>query len=114
MARLLPKPVPGFEVDWQAKDWKQQLDRQEAAMAALEAKADAKSCVGHVIAFGVADGGAHYLIVKEKPLTLQHIPYCDAYRADPILLRGLRLADVQRMVGRERALGAIKLARGRT
>jgi len=107
MARVLTTPVPGFEVNWQAKDWKQQLDRQQAAMTALEAKADAKSCVGHVISFGVADGGAHYLVVKEKPLTLQHIPYCDAYRADPILLRGLRLADVQDMIGRERKLAAL-------
>ena len=43
----------------------------------------------------VADSKAFYYILSEKPLTLVHIPYGDGYRADPILIRGLRLKDVR-------------------
>lgn len=49
-----------------------------------------------VIVFGVADGGAYYLVKSMKPLKLQHIPYGDAYRVSPIMIRGLRAADIPR------------------
>lgn len=51
-----------------------------------------------VISFPVADGYASYHVVKMVPLTLQHIDVGDGYHADPCLIRGLRKADVIRIV----------------
>jgi len=47
-----------------------------------------------VIDFPVADGTAYYVVVTEKPLTLQHVEFCDGYKVHPALIRGLTLADV--------------------
>jgi hypothetical protein len=54
--------------------------------------------VGGMIYFPVADGRAFYQVVNGKPLTVKHIPYCDAYQADPILIRGLRASDVKELL----------------
>lgn len=42
----------------------------------------------------VADGAAWYIVVKRKPLTLQHVDYSDAWHAPAALIRGLRLSDI--------------------
>ena len=55
--------------------------------------------VGKMIHFPVADGSAIYQVVKEKPLQLKHVPYCDAWHADRILIRGLRKADILQRFG---------------
>ncbi|TXH16603.1 MAG: hypothetical protein E6R03_05245 [Hyphomicrobiaceae bacterium] len=44
------------------------------------------------------DGHAVYMVAREKPLELVHVPIGDAWRADPVWERGLRLSDVKRMV----------------
>jgi hypothetical protein len=46
----------------------------------------------------------HYLVVKRKPLTLQHIYYMDGYQIPAAHVRGLTLADVDDMVRREKAM----------
>jgi len=51
--------------------------------------------VGGLLYFPRADGHAIYCVVSEKPLKLFHVPYGDAWTADPATIRGLRLADVQ-------------------
>lgn len=70
------------------------LEKMQAASNALPAGV----IVGGMIRFGVADGYAHYLVTKDRPLTLAHVPFCDAYQAHSILIRGLRVADVQLML----------------
>ena len=55
-----------------------------------------------VISFPVADSFAHYIVVSRKPLTLQHVDYMDGYHVHGALVRGLRLADVDAMVNREK------------
>jgi len=57
--------------------------------------------VGAILSWPVADGKAFYTVIREKPLTLQHIPYGDAWRVDPILIRGLRRDDVLRKLEAE-------------
>ena len=49
----------------------------------------------NIMSFPIADGKAFYKVVKEKPLTLQHIPFGDAYEAHPALIKGLDLDDLK-------------------
>ncbi|MHA2063249.1 MAG: hypothetical protein ACXABY_02590 [Candidatus Thorarchaeota archaeon] len=62
---------------------------------------------GGLISFGVADGSAIYIVVKTKPLTLQHVPFCDGYSVHPALIRGLNKADILDHLDRERRLKEI-------
>ena len=48
----------------------------------------------NIMSFPVADGSAMYKVVKEKPLTLAHIPYGDAYQIPYAHIRGLTYADL--------------------
>jgi hypothetical protein len=95
------------------KEWKERKGesyesysaREEKMYAELVAKAEALPIgkyVGAFIRFGVADGHAEYVVHSTSPLQLCHVPYGDAYHAHPILLRGLRVADVKKMVDGER------------
>ena len=79
-------------------------EEQEALEALIEKSANLPpgQVVGAVLSWPVADGRAFYIVTKEKPLTLQHIPFCDAWHIDPILIRGLRKDDVVRMLEAER------------
>lgn len=68
-------------------------------------KAFEKLCAEHdMVYFGVADGQACYIVKSQKPLVLQHVDFCDGYHAQPALIRGLRLADVERQVRQERMI----------
>ncbi len=99
MATLHKSSYPG---DWEyqaGEDFNEYRRRVDALFVAIPA--------GRVIKFPVADGYAFYYVHSEKPLVLQHIPYGDARRADAATIRGLRLADVQRMVKTEKALRAM-------
>jgi len=87
MARLIKDPVPGFERR-QDEDWEAHFERQDELVKEIERTRT-------VWRTPVADGYALYLVVKESPLTLQHIPYGDGYRAAGATIRGLTLADVE-------------------
>lgn len=89
------------------EDFKAYDQRSNAAFAKLEEASSALpdgEVVGALIQFPHADGYAIYRVASAKPLKLQHIPYGDAWHADASTIRGLRLADVQSMVGRSRML----------
>lgn len=58
--------------------------------------------VGGLLRWQVGDGYAIYRVVREKPLTVEHIPI--SYTADPALIRGLRLSDVRWMLEQRRTL----------
>ena len=81
------------------------LKEEQAALNSLvrkSAELPPGQVVGAVLSWPVADGKAYYLVTKDKPLTLQHIPYGDAWQVDPVLIRGLRRDDVLRMLEAER------------
>ena len=54
--------------------------------------------VGETISTPRGDGYAIYMVFRTKPLELIHVPIGDAWQADSCWIRGLRLADVKRMV----------------
>jgi hypothetical protein len=66
---------------------------------------------GVILSFPRGDGAAYYIVSKVRPLTVEHIPVCDAWRAYPedLVLRGINKAyimDILRMEKRMRgALG---------
>ncbi len=64
--------------------------------------------VGGIISFPVADGHAYYQVVKEKPLQLAHVNFMDGWHANPITIRGLKLADVKLMLSRDKAMPKLK------
>lgn len=109
MARLAASVPPGFE-EREGEPFMAQMERFDAALDALEAKSRAlegDAVVGTVLRFPRADGYAVYLVSKEKPLTLQHVPVGDAWHADPILIRGLRKQDVLEQRERNNRLHAM-------
>lgn len=98
MAKLLRDPAPGrFEFFTPLKDYlkasvddlDRYLDESEAAMARGQIE-------GFVLMFPIADGKAFYRVIKEKPLTLQHIPFGDAYEIPAAHIRGLTMVDIKR------------------
>ena len=51
---------------------------------------------------GVADGMAWYIVKSRKPLVLQYVDYMDGYAAPLALIRGLRLADIDGSIRRQK------------
>ncbi len=86
------------------------LDRSEKAMQRLlkeshKALAEGKS-VGLIYQHPCGNGYAYYRVAKEKPFTVEHIPYLDAYRLPDPHERGLDIKDVR---GNCRKRNAMKL-----
>lgn len=101
MARLSSKPYPG---DWgMTNDMNADFERCDAQLRAIdEAQPDpaAKSLVGARLDFPRGDGVATYVVVKDKPLTLAHVPHGDAWRADDCTIRGVDADYVRRWLVR--------------
>ena len=57
-----------------------------------------KTLVGVLIGFPHADGKALYRVVKDKPLTLEHVPYGDAWRLPAYAERGITAADIRQSI----------------
>ena len=75
------------------------LRRTDEALAELERESgrvdiEAGEVVGLVVKFPVADGHAVYRVSRASPLTLQHVPFGDAWRVPPAHIRGLRKSDI--------------------
>ena len=51
--------------------------------------------IGTIMRWGVADGNAQYIVVKQKPLMLSHIEVGDAYAVPYMMIRGCRLSDIR-------------------
>lgn len=64
--------------------------------------------VGALLSWPVADGFAYYRVTSASPLTVQHVPYLDAWSVDPILIAGLTAADVRDIQRRERKLEELR------
>jgi hypothetical protein len=68
--------------------------------------------VGETIRTGVADGYAQYMVFRTRPLELIHIPVGDAWHADDIWLRGLRVSDIKKMVEGDKAIAKLFAEKG--
>ena len=103
MAKLDPQLYPGkFEIDC-GEPWENEIRRTETLIDALyrkQPRPDSKTLVGAVLTFGVGDGYAMYVVTKDKPLTVQHVPQGDCWRADACTLRGINAAYVRQVLGR--------------
>jgi len=109
--------VVGFmKGPWDAEDkydedkWKAAMKAENDAvdqLAAASAALPEGEVVGGLLHFPIGDGRALYVVVKAKPLQLKHVPAHDAYQASPLTIRGLRLADVQRMLDQDRRMAKL-------
>ena len=101
--------------------WNDDLDfnindkRQKALFDALKLVSDKvnirKTIVNCLVRYPYADGYAHYLVIKEKPLTLEHVPYGDAWQLEDYAIRGLTLADVRQQIKNRRTLDKLFAAK---
>lgn len=108
MAQLIPTSKEVLA----AADWSPQEDihdamkREQAFMDTLHQRRQPDSVVNAVIHFPYADGHALYLVAKDKPLRLMHLPFGDAWQVSSATIRGLRLGDVESMVAHNDAIRA--------
>ena len=116
MARLSKRPAPGH---WKLPDktgktrcadvkqngdvtfpeqgcpnWKNHMEREASSLSQLPAD--------RLWRTPVADGYAYYYVQSREPIYLAHIPYGDAYRAPPALIRGLRKNELAQDIRREK------------
>lgn len=63
--------------------------------------------VGEVIDFPRGDGYASYVVFDTKPLSLIHLEDGDAWHADHITLRGLRVSDIREMADHKKRLAKL-------
>ena len=90
MARLVhtpPEVVKLMEYDFKA-DPRKELKKVEDGLRKIEEQYD-------TLHFPVADGAAIYAVYSYKPLQIFHVPFLDAWHADPALIRGLTAKDVK-------------------
>jgi|GEM_PF-1567996 len=100
---------PDFRAD-PAPDFKALSAEQDREMEKLQAKSDSLApgeIVGALVRWPRADGYAYYVVTKEKPLTLAHVPYLDAYQVEGALIRGLNRADILAMLEGARDLARL-------
>ena len=97
MAQLAKKPYPG-NWDFDANKGSDEYFKRTQAM--LD-----KIPSDKIVSFPVADGSAMYFVKFTKTsVTLQHIPYGDAWQIPSAHIRGLRKADVEHLLGRAAGL----------
>jgi hypothetical protein len=94
MARLLKTPYfkdtdEDYRIMMNNRDAKFDKLWQKHNQAAKEGKIK-----GRIFSYPVADGAAHYLVKKEKPLTLQWINVGDCWQVPAYVIRGLRADDI--------------------
>lgn len=110
MARLDKRPAPGHWSEYDLKtaqltccgDFKEHMRKEKASLDALISSSHGArpngECLNFIWSSPVADGQAMYRVTSTAPLVLQHIPYGDAYQVPAPMIRGLRLADIQKDV----------------
>ena len=116
MAYLDPKPYP-VEKRWSDQSegkakWSadELVAHDDALWEKLKKQSDKlkdDEVVGGLVTFPAGDGKAIYVVTKEKPLTLQHVPLGDAYRISMPHIRGIRKKDIREMLGHSKKLGAV-------
>lgn len=100
MAKLLKNAYPITQPNWNNSYGSNEslIEKQEAEMEDLFKKSEKAQKEGKIEGllwgFPVGDGAAWYLVTKADPLTLQWVPYMDAWRAPDYVIRGLRKGDL--------------------
>lgn len=110
MARLATKPVEGEWGMLKGEDYGAYSKRTDAMFKALTDAAKAVpegGVIGALMSFPIADGAAMYRVSKESPLTLEHVPYGDAWQIPHAHIRGIRKADVLKQVQADRAMAKL-------
>ena len=112
MARLDSKPftagLPNHndfklnEVPPGYKSWSEFYDAQDKKLQELleaSAKIDYSnpkvSLKGAIVAFPRGDGSAYYIVTKDRPLTVAHIPFCDDWSTDWPTINGITAAWIR-------------------
>ncbi len=103
MAKLDSKPADfGIPNDFGNPDWQTVMEKQDKKLEELQAisdKIDYKnpkaSLKGALVGFGVGDGTAHYIVTKDRPLTLANIPFGDAWQAPWVTINGVTAAWIR-------------------
>ena len=92
MARLLKNPAKGH---WDTQTYRggEGCDCESWSACMDKEWADVEAFGGYIMRFPIADGQAMYHVVKENPLTLEWIPYGDAWQIPTAHLRGLNYED---------------------
>ena len=81
----------------QSSDWQKEMEDEDAAFSALRKKSESlkgDAVVGAIMSWPRGDGCAYYIVTNEKPLTLQWIPYGDAWTVEAALIRGTTKEDI--------------------
>jgi hypothetical protein len=106
MAILANETAPGFE-QHAGEGFREYMSRTDKLFNDLldkEAALPDGTYEGVILRFPFADGYAFYVVSKVRPLTLQHIPYGDAWHIPEAHLRGLNMTDVQAQAKRNKDL----------
>jgi hypothetical protein len=115
MARLSNMSYPG---DWEfaegtdINEYFKKQDAQYAAIIAAQPAPDSPSLVNALLSFPRGDGYALYVVVKDKPLTLAHVPMGDAWDVDECTLRGVTATYVRKSLVRAAALRKLFTKKG--
>jgi hypothetical protein len=108
MAKVSDQPYPGdWELDFSNAYWQKKSEEQEkrlAAIIAAQPTPDNPSLVGACLRFPRGDGNAFYVVVKDRPLTIAHVPVGDAWQADECTLRGINAGYVRKRLRQDAAI----------
>lgn len=109
MAKLASKSFAFPEIG--AGDFREVMKSQDEAFKKLSDASDAidfnnpkASLKGAILQWPRADGYAVYIVTEDKPLTIAHVPYGDAWSVEPALIRGLTRADVVQQLRQTKAM----------
>jgi len=97
MAKLAPNSFVSTDPTVNFEDYSMDgLCKADAYMEKLQAEMllkdpDDPHCdiTGTILQFPAGDGAAYYIVSKQKPLTLQHMPYSDAWHASGVTIKGV-------------------------
>lgn len=111
MAKLAPNSYDLPEPNYEGGNFRDAFKAQEEAFKKLQEASDAidfndpkASLKGALLRWQRADGYAHYIVTADRPLTVQHVPFLDAWTVESALIRGLTRADVIAQLKREKAM----------
>lgn len=108
MAKLV-KTSGKFDWEWKndvdVDDYFKKITKELNRLHEISEKIDLEGdLTGVMISFSVADGRAFYRVAKDNPLSLEHIPFGDAWEIDAAHIRGLRKQDIIKMTKSARAI----------
>jgi hypothetical protein len=113
MAKLAKHAYPLYQRQGYSRE---DFAKEAAALDELQARSDALpegEVVGALLRFPRADGYAFYVVTKDKPLTMAHVPFGDAWQVEPALIRGLVRGDVIEYLRRQRSWKSLTSAPNR-